>query len=99
MAKEVCGHMGLPDEKLAVIKTKTVVHEDNSGALTLAKLDPGQSTPTSKFFNLKYHWFREQLKPKQIEVVKLQIDEQLGDIFIKGLRFVKFPEMRKKLCG
>jgi hypothetical protein len=36
IAEEVCLHMGLSDEKLAVIKTKTMVHEDNSEALTLA---------------------------------------------------------------
>jgi hypothetical protein len=80
IAEEVCGHMGLSDEKLAVIHTKTVVHEDNSGALILAKLEPGRSTPTSKFFNVKYHWFREQLHPKKITVVKVQTDEQLGNI-------------------
>jgi hypothetical protein len=44
----VRSHMGLLDEKVAVIKTKTVVHEDSSGALTLAKLEPGQSTPAPK---------------------------------------------------
>jgi hypothetical protein len=41
MAEEVCGHMGLSDEKLGVIKTKVVVHEDNSRALTLGNLEPG----------------------------------------------------------
>ncbi len=91
--------MGLSDEKIAVIKTKTVVHEDNSGALTLAKLEPGRSTPTSKFFNVKYHWFREQLKPNHIEVAKVETTEQLADIFTKGLRKDKFREMRLKLCG
>ena len=99
LAEEVSAHMGLADDKVATIKAKTVVHEDNNGALTLANLEPGRSTPTSKFFNVKYHWFREQLKPKHIEIVKVQSDEQLGDIFTKGLRFVKFREMRKKLCG
>jgi hypothetical protein len=62
--------MCLSDEKLAVIKTKTVLDEDNSGALTLAKLEPDRSAPTSEFFNVKYHWFREQLKPKHIDSLK-----------------------------
>jgi hypothetical protein len=99
IAEEVCSHMNLSDEKLAVIKTKTVVHKDNSGALTLAKLEPGRSTPTSKFFNVKYHWFRKQLKPNNIEMRKVSSDEQLGDIFTKGLRKVLFRMMRFKLCG
>ena len=91
--------MGLLDDKVATIKAKTVVHEDNNGALTLANLEPGRSTPTSKFFNVKYHWFREQLIPKQIVVVKVETNDQLADIFTKGLRGVKFKEMRHKLCG
>lgn len=99
IAEEVCSHMGLSDDKIAVIRTKTVVHEDNNGAMTLAKLPPGRSTPTSKFFNVKYHWFREQLDPEQITIVKVASDEQLGDIFTKGLRKDKFVEMRFKLCG
>jgi hypothetical protein len=31
IAEEVCRHMGLSDEKLAMIKTETMVHKDNSG--------------------------------------------------------------------
>ena len=99
ITEEVCSHMGLSDDKIAVIRTKTVVHEDNNGAMILAKLPPGRSTPTSKFFNVKYHWFREQLDPQQIKIVKVPSDEQLGDIFTKGLRKDKFMEMRMKLCG
>jgi hypothetical protein len=99
IATEVCRHMGLSDEKRAVIKAKTVVHEDNNATLTLANMEPGRSTPTSKFFNVKYHWFREQLKPNSIEIVKVSSEEQLGDGFTKGLRTVLFRLTRFKLCG
>jgi hypothetical protein len=61
MAEEVGGHMGLSDVKLAVIKAKTVVHKVNNGSLTLANLEPGRSAPTSKFFDVEYRLFREQL--------------------------------------
>jgi hypothetical protein len=82
-----------------VINAKMVVHEENSGTVTLVKLEPGRSTPTSKFFNVKYHCFQEHLNPKKIVAVKVQTDEQLGDIFTKGLRLVKFVEMRRQLWG
>ncbi len=82
-----------------MIHAKTVVHKDNKYALTLAKLELGHSTPTSKFFNVKYHWFREQLKAKKLVVVKIENDEQLGDIFTKGLKLVKFVGMTRKLRG
>jgi hypothetical protein len=55
IAEEVCGHMGLSDEKLAVIQAKTVVHKDNNGTLTLANLESGRGTPTSKLFDVKYY--------------------------------------------
>jgi hypothetical protein len=99
IARELCEHMALSDDKLAVIKTKTVVHEDNSGALSLANLEPGRSTPTSKFFNVKYHWFREQLKPGFIKITKVSSDNQLADIFTKGLRKLKFQANRLRLIG
>jgi hypothetical protein len=91
--------MGLDDAKLATISANTVVHEDSSGALTLVKLEPGRSTPLSKFFDVKYHWFREQLKPQWIEVVKVPTDFQLAEIFTKGLRGIKFKQMCGLLCG
>jgi hypothetical protein len=99
IATEVCRHMGLSDEKRAVIKAKTVVYEDNNATLTLANMELGRSTPTSKFFNMKYHWFWEQLKPNSIEIVKVSSEEQLGDGFTKGLRAILFRLTRFKLCG
>jgi hypothetical protein len=36
---------------------QTVVHEDNTGALKLATMEPGRMTPRSKHYGIKYHWF------------------------------------------
>lgn len=75
------------------------IHEDNVGALTLGKLEPRRMTPRSKHYALKYHWFREHLAPRQIELVKIDTGDQLGDIFTKGLGSVAFHRLRKKLMG
>jgi hypothetical protein len=99
LALEVGNFMGLDDSKLAMVNAKTVVHEDNNGTLKLANMEPGRNTPTSKFFHIKYHWFREQLKPKEICVVKVSTNEQLGNIFMKGLRFATFAILRHKIMG
>jgi hypothetical protein len=85
IAEEVCTYMGLSKDNIATIQTKTMVQEDNNGAMILAKLPPGRSTLKSKFFNVKYHWFRRQLNPEQIRVVKVASDEQLGDILPRVL--------------
>jgi hypothetical protein len=61
------------------------IHEDNAGTLTLGKLEPRRKTPRSKHYAVKYHWFREHLIPRNIELVKIASVNQLGDIFTKGL--------------
>ena len=78
---------------------KTTVWEDNTGCLTLAKLEPGRQTPRSKFYALKMHWFRSKLKPNEIEIEKIETAEQQADILTKALRGEHFRQMRKLLCG
>ena len=51
--------VGIPDEHLSIFKV--TCWEDNTAAETLANLDPGQSTPRSKFYDVKVHWFRSHL--------------------------------------
>ncbi|KAG7361168.1 hypothetical protein IV203_036268 [Nitzschia inconspicua] len=81
---------------------RTTVHEDNAGALSLAKLEPGRITPRSKHYAVKLHWFRSKLDPDgphPIVIVKIATDLQRADIFTKGLSRVKFQAIRKQLCG
>jgi hypothetical protein len=47
---------------------KTTVWEDNTGALKLANMESGRTTPRSKAYVVQYHWFRSKLKPNEIEV-------------------------------
>jgi hypothetical protein len=89
--------IGLDDNVLATFKT--TVWEDNAGALTLAKLEPGRMTPRSKHYAIIYHWFREHLRPNRIEVEKIESALQKADILTKGLVYAKFLDIRKLLCG
>jgi hypothetical protein len=57
----VARSVGLNDE--IVSSFKTTVHEDNSGCLTLANLEPGRITPRSKHYAIRMHWFRSHLVP------------------------------------
>ena len=86
-----------------VINEKTnmhiCVHEDNAGALALRKLEPRRMTPRSKHYAIKYHWFREHIGPRRIQLVNISSDDQLGDLFTKGLSRVKFARLGKKLMG
>ena len=83
--RELSKAVGLPDNFTSEFHIK--IHEDNVGALTLAKLEPARMTPRSKHYAIKYHWFREYIsKPSnRVSVVKVDTKNQLGDIFTKGL--------------
>jgi hypothetical protein len=77
---------------------RTTIWEDNTGALTLANLDPGQMTPRSKFYDSKVHWFRSHLGP-DMKVEKVDTTDQLADLFTKPLPRETFELLRKRLMG
>lgn len=80
-------------------KMHIAIHEDNAGALILAKTVPPQFTPRSKHYAIKTHWFREQIIKRGIELVKIETLEQLGDIATKCIPQAQFEYLRKKLMG
>jgi hypothetical protein len=94
---ELAKSIGLNHEDVGTIKTK--VWEDNNGALILANLEPGRQTSRSKHFAIKYHWFREHLKPNGIDVVKVDTKNQVADILTKGVTKDLFRSLRQKLLG
>jgi hypothetical protein len=60
-------------------------------------------TPRSKHYAIKYHWFRFREyvfdKSNRIELVKVDTNNQLGDIFTKGLTAPTFEYLRRLLMG
>ena len=97
LVKEIGTFFELPIKDKARFHVR--IHEDNVGALTLGKLEPRRMTPRSKHYAIKYHWFREQIGPRGIQLLKIDTKEQLGDIFTKGLGRIAFEYLRKKLMG
>ena len=98
IVKAVAVGLGLSEDLIATIQSD--VWEDNSGALTLAKLEPPRYTPRSKHYALKYHWFRELIYyDNSIMLNKIDTKEQLADILTKSLAGEHFKELRKKLMG
>ena len=95
--KKILISVGITDEQK--INIKTSVWEDNVGALTLAKLEPGQMTQRSNHYAVKYHWFRLHIKPNKIKVNKIDTKDQKADILTNGLRKNHFERIRKLLCG
>ncbi len=78
---------------------KTTLHEDNTGAMILAKMEPGRMTPRSKHYGVKYHWFRTKLKPNEIEIARIDTKLQRADFLTKSLRTKAFEANRKLTMG
>ncbi len=97
VTSKICSalHLTLSDTTEMHVK----IHEDNVGALILGQLEPRRMTPRSKHYAVKYHWFREHLIPRKIQLVKITLKDQLGDIFTKGLDKIAFQRLRKMLMG
>ena len=75
------------------------VWEDNEGALKLAKKEFPQTTPNSKHYGIKYHWFQEQIQELKINIQHISTKIQKADIFTKGLVKNEFVPKRKLLSG
>ncbi len=52
------------------------IHEDNLGALVLAKTLPPQFTPRSKHYAIKTIWFREEIFKKDVQLHKINSPEE-----------------------
>ncbi len=97
ITKELCEIFEIDLKKETDMHIK--LHKDNVGTLILGKLEPRQMTPWSKYYAIKYHWFREHIGPRNIQLVKINTEDQLGDLFTKGLGRIIFTRLQKKLMG
>jgi hypothetical protein len=73
------------------------VFEDNNGALASANM--ARITPQSKFFAVKYHFFREKVSSGEINVRKVHTLPQIADLLTMGLVRDKFVPLRDRLMG
>ena len=78
-------------------RTFSKVFEDNDGARTLANAP--KLTPRTKHIGVKYHFFREHVRSGEIQVLRVDTQEQKADIFTKGLPNQTFQTIRRLLIG
>ena len=76
---------------------KCTAFEDNNGAIHLAKA-PKMNART-KHINIKYHHFKRAVRKKEINIEKIDTNEQLADIGTKALDGKTFEYLRMKLIG
>ena len=59
------------------------IYEDNIGAINVANY--GNFTKNSEHIEIHYHFVHECVKEKDIEIVKVDSNENIADIFTKAL--------------
>ena len=68
---------------------------DNQSAITLSK-NPVHHNLT-KHIDTRYHFIRQCIEDKNIDIVFIRTENPLADIFTKALRRMKFQEMRSRI--
>ena len=74
-------------------------HEDNSGALVLARTLPHHITIRSKYYATKTIWFHEDISKFGIKILKFDTVEYLGGLFTECLTRTTFEYLRKKILS
>ena len=68
---------------------------DNQSAITLSKNLVHHNC--TKHIDIRYHFIRECVEDKKIEIGFIQTKDQLADMFTKALERMKFQEMRGRI--
>ena len=78
-------------------QAKSTVFEDNAAALGLATNK--KFTPRTRHMACKYFWFLEKVEQGLADIVKIESEKNMADIFTKNLNQVAFERVRLLLCG
>lgn len=74
---------------------KVCLFEDNQSTIHLARnKENGKRT---KHIDIKYHFIRDQIEQENIELKYVSTQEQVADIFTKGLSYPSFKKFLDKL--
>ena len=73
----------------------TTIHEDNQGAIQLSR-NPKHHNRT-KHVDVSFHFTRERILTKEIDVSYVPTDHNLSDIMTKGLSRVSYQKFRDLL--
>ena len=74
----------------------TVIYEDNQSAISMAR-NP-QFHGRTKHIGIKYHYIREQVNNRRVELKYCRTEDMIADVLTKGLSRERFERLRQK-CG
>jgi hypothetical protein len=71
------------------------IYLDSKSAIELAKNSVHHER--SKHIDMKFHFMREEVKKKNVELIHVTSEDQVADIFTKPLPTMKFKKFKKLL--
>ena len=96
LLQEIGTRMGLSYTQPIILNSN--VFEDNNGDLHLAEAP--KILPRTKHIAVKYHFFWDKIgEEKGILLEKVERENQIADIFTKGLTSQLYEPLRQKLMG
>jgi hypothetical protein len=96
LVTKVAEILGSPE---LAVKMHSTVYEDNNGCISQAKKE--KFTPRNKHYATKLHFFKSHIGTGkgQINLEHIDTEDQIADIFTKGLAAELFTKLRKLLMG
>ena len=76
-------------------KEATKLHEDNQGSISLSKNPKSHSR--TKHIDIKFHYLREAVEKKEVNIIYCATEKMTADIMTKPLPKVKFEEFRSDM--
>lgn len=73
----------------------TILNVDNQAAIAISENDVHHAR--TKHIDIRHHFVRESIKNKEIQIKWVSTQDQLADIFTKGLHKVRFNYLRQLL--
>ena len=73
----------------------TVLFEDNQGAIALSR-NP-KDHPRTKHIDIKYHYIRETIENKQVQLLYCPTADMVADTLTKGLPKYSFEKCREAM--
>jgi hypothetical protein len=78
-----------------VVNKPIIVYCDNQSAISISENDVKHDR--TKHIDIKYHFVHDEIVGKNIEMRYIKTEDQLADIFTKGLGATVFTRLRNEL--
>jgi hypothetical protein len=76
-------------------KQATIISQDNQSAIRIA--ESKKQAPGVKHISIRYHFIRDKIASKEIQLKAISTSEMVADLFTKNLSFPRFQTLRSNL--